>query len=86
MTKILNTSVETLNDPLEIHETKTETHTYMVAYICKDKKFGSLILEEKEDTTKLKAEQLAYFHKHLTTEISEYEKQNITILNIVRFN
>lgn len=67
-------------------EDKKQFHNYMVSYIYGNYKFGSLVLTEEVDTLTSDAQQLADFHAYLTKEISDYQKEQITILNIVRFN
>lgn len=65
------------------------SHTYMVSYVYNINNkpaFGSLVLDEEVDTITSSAKEIAYFHKALTDEISEYQGHLITILNIVRFN
>jgi hypothetical protein len=66
-------------------------HNYMVAFIYDSKKpgeksYGSLVLTEEVDTAMATASELASFHTYLTNEISEYIKERVVILNIVRFN
>lgn len=61
-------------------------HSYMVAYIYGKFQFGSLIIKEEFDTNTASAEDIAEFHNKVTSEISAYQGEKITILNMVRFN
>lgn len=82
-------NIETIFDLATFGEEKPVMHNYMVAYTYEDnnkQKYGSLVLTEKEDTNTMIAEELAQFHSYITKEISEYQKKQIIILNIVRFN
>lgn len=63
-----------------------QEHSYMVAYIYGKMQFGSLILKEEFDTNTATAEDLAEFHNRITSEISAYQGDKITVINIVRFN
>lgn len=68
---------------------ENSSHTYMVSYVYNiDNKptFDSLVIDEEVDTMTSSAKEIAYFHKAITDEISQYQGQIITILNIVRFN
>lgn len=64
----------------------TVYHSYMVSYIYGKFQFGSLVMKEDFDTNTSSAEDIAEFHNKITNEISEYQGEKITILNIVRFN
>ena len=65
---------------------KKKEHSYMVAYVYGKMQFGSLILKEEFDTNTATAEDLAEFHNRITSEISAYQGEKITVINIVRFN